>query len=193
MRKVAQCFAVVSTALLAETAAAAQFTTYMTVNDEDYGYSEGPLIVRMDEKRTQLEELAGLVTESLVFELGHDLVQGLVRQYVPRLADSTAAMSMAVSEAADAAGAAASAQQIPVGENSWVRIGKFQTLGVGQYEGPDPTYGVYCDRSPSVWVWLAAASIEGLSPDDAANRVLKDENGMAWLKLACEGGLEVSK
>ena len=177
---------------MSEAAVTNQYTGYLTVNDEDYGYWEGQPMVVVAGERKPLEELVGLSAEPLVFELAHDLVQGLVRQFVTRPTDPAAEMSMAVSETADAAGVAA-APQNSVGENSWVRIGNFQTLGVGQYEGSDPTYGIYCDRNPSVWVWLAGDRIEELSPEDAANRVLKDDNGMARLKLACEGGMELSR
>ena len=173
-------------------AAAIEYYGYLTVNDEDYGYWQGQPMVFVKGKRTPLEELASPIAEPLVFELSHDLVQGLVRQFVRRPVDSSAELSATVSEAAGAAGVA-SASQPPVGEGSWVRFGDFQTLGIGQYEDSDPTYGVYCDRNPSTWVWLAGGSIDGLSPDDAAIRVLKDENGMARLKLGCEHAMEVSR
>ena len=197
MRKAARYIGLGSAALLMSLAVAAvEYYGYLTVNDEDYGYWEGQPMVFVEGKRTPLEDLANPITEPLEFELSLDLVQGLVRQYASRPAEqavnSAAAMSATAAEAVDKAGAA-SPSQAPTGEGSWVRFGSFQTLGFGQYEDADATYAVYCDRNPSTWVWIAGRSIEGLSPDDAANRVLKDDNGMARLRLGCEGAMEVSR
>ena len=193
MRKTANCLVFVSAAVLASHAAAAvEYYGYLTVNDEDYGYWQGQPMAYEGGKRTPLDELASPISEALVFELSHDLAQGLVRQFVSRPAEAAVEASAMVSEIADAAGVD-SPSQPPEGQGSWVRFGKFQTLGFGQYEDSDATYGVYCERNPSTWVWLAGESLEGLSPDDAANRVLADENGMARLKLGCEGAMEVSR
>ena len=161
-------------------------------NDEDYGYGEGKLKAFLDGEQTPLEELDSPILQPVAFEVSHDLVQGLVRQFVPRPADSTVQQGATMSEASDAASAAAPSQP-PVGEGSWVRFGNFYSFGFGQYEGSDVTYVVYCDSNPLVSVWLVGGSIEGLSPNAAANRVLKDDKGMAQLELRCEGGMEISK
>lgn len=193
MRKAARCMTFIATVLLISRAAvAAEYYGYLTVNDEDYGYWEGQPMLIVGGERLALEAVNGPIAEPLAFELSHDVVQGLVRQFVLRPSSSRMEASSTVSDAAGAAGSQASSAE-PVAEGSWVPFGKFQTFGFGQYEGSDPTYGVYCDRNPSVWVWLAADSIEGLSPDDAADRVLGDENGMARLMLGCEAAMEVSR
>ena len=194
MRNVAQCITLVSAALLfSQGATAVDYTGYLTVNDEDYGYWEGQAMVLEDGQRTPLENLAGPITAPIAFETSHDLAQGLVRQFVQAAVQSTSEPGATMAEAADLAGSAAAiSSEPPSGEGSWVRFGDFQTLGFGQYEGSDTSYGVYCDRNPSVWVWFAGDSVEGLSPDEAANLVLQDENGMARLRLGCDEAMEVT-
>jgi hypothetical protein len=176
---------------MSQGAAAAEYSAVIMVNDEDYGYWEGKLKAFLDGEQTALDELASPIVDPVTFEVSHDLVRGLVRQFVPRPADSNVDQRATMSEASDAASAAAPSQP-PVGEGSWVRFGNFYSFGFGQYEGSDVSYVVYCDSNPRVSVWLVGGSIEGLSPNDAADRVLKDDHGKAQIELGCEGGMEIS-
>ena len=178
--------------LIGQSAKGAEYTGYLTVNDEDYGYWQGRLTVVVAGARQPLDTVLGSTVESIEFELSHDLGQGLVRQFVPRSRTTRGVAAAGVAEASDMAGGATPAETV-VGNSGWARFGSFQTFGFGQYEGSDVAASVYCDRNPSVWVWAAGGSIEAASPDAAANRVTKGENGMARLRLSCERAMEVSK
>ncbi len=188
---------VVSCCLLASllgaaSAGALEYAGYLSVNDDDYGYWEGRPMVFVDGDRLPLDEQHGATSE-YVFALSHDLAQGLVRQFIPR-AESERQGNMLGAVAEEATGVARGRKESepPRGDGTWVPLSEFYAFGFGQYEGSDPTLHVYCDDGPEVWAWLSGPHPPSASPDDAADRVIRDELDMARLKLRCDRPIEPS-
>lgn len=178
--------------LAASTAAADDYAGYLSVNDEDYGYWQGRPMVWVGEHRLPLDEHAGSSHE-IAFELEHDLAQGLVRQYTrQKSAVDSGVLQATVSETAHGTAGGRDPSEPPRGEGTWVFLYEFDSFGFGQYEGSDATHHLYCDRAPSVWAWLAGGATEGASPDDVADRVIKDERGKARLKFDCDREMAVT-
>jgi len=179
------CFLLLLTGSLS---AASDYNGYLSVNDEDYGYWEARVIIFPGGERVVLDEYTQSITGTLVFELGHDLARGLVRQFTPR-EEAEATGSISVSDEAVASGKREVAP--PRGKGQWVFLSDFGAFGFGQYEGQLTTAHVYCTDRPKVWAWLAGPRVEGSSPDDVADLLIQTENGMARLKLGCARPLTV--
>ena len=177
--------------MTASLSGAAEYNGYLTVNDEDYGYWEARVTIFPGSGAVALDEHTDPIVGTLVFELGHDLAQGLVRQYISR-PSADAALSTGASTAGSA-GVASGKREVapPRGEGVWVFLADFDSFGFGQYEGSETTAGVYCTHGPKVWAWLAGPRTEGASADDVADLLIQNESGLARLKLGCDRPITV--
>jgi hypothetical protein len=137
-----------------------------------------------------LDEYAGK-TKDIAFELEHDLARGLVRQFTAPAKAGSAPMGSSVSEMSGAASGVTETEP-PRGGGQWVFLHEFDSFGFGQYQGSDATHHVYCSGKAKVWAWLAGAGGEQSTPDDVANLVIIDEQGMARLKLSCDSAMAVT-
>jgi len=195
MRKlIPGCYLLLVVSLAFSLTAAEEYAGYLSVNDEDYGYWESRPMVLLGGEPSPLDEYSGSTTE-LALELGHDLAQGLVRQYSPQSVSLSSAAATATETVQDAAGAASgyTPSRPPRGGGEWVFLHEFLAFGFGQYEGSEATHHVYCDRAPAVWAWLAGDSTDGASPDEIANRLIENEHGMARLKIVCDKTMAVTR
>ena len=183
-------------ALMAGVASAAdEYNGYLSINDEDYGYWEGRPTIHFAGSTVPIDELTGVHT-LVTFDIGHDLARGLVRSTTDqrqREAQPQQDGAVSIATEADVAVSGASGEpEPPRGEGEWRFLYRYTTIGIGLYQGSDATHHLYCDSGASVFAWLGAGVTDQTSPDDAANRLIIDENGMARLRFACEKPISVT-
>jgi hypothetical protein len=186
-------FCTLALAIAASPTRAGDENGFLTVNDEDYGYWEGRPMVLLHGDEVPIDEVTGRHSE-LTFELEHDLAQGLVRQYT-RQRQGEGAATPAGGSVSEAAGVASGTTptEPPAGAGEWVHLYRFASFGFGLYQDGDATHSAYCAHGPEVWAWLSTGASDRSSPDEVADLLIRDGNGMARLKFSCERPIELTQ